>query len=169
MHDHNTAEISTTLDRPVRPGRGRWQRRGRGQQGTTLIELLVAAAVMGIVVLGIASGYLTTTKIAARNDDVAASEAGVSAAVESVGDLAYRPCATLTQIRADVAGVTAPTGFTISVASVRYLAAAGTGFVAGPCTTDRGAQLIALDVTRQRPGAKPVRGEVVLRNPAARP
>ena len=87
--------------RPNRPAR----RRHRGQEGLTLIELLVAIAVMSIGVVGVAYGFSAAIRTGAVEQDQARLEVAsrqLSDLVRSPDGLPYRLCASPSEYTASL-------------------------------------------------------------------
>lgn len=128
-----------------RPGR-------RSEAGTTLIELIVAVAIMGIAFVSILGG-IGTAIIGAdvQRRDATTGLVLASAAEKVVADTTpYRPCATV----ADYAPPPSPTGFTVAVTKVAYWEPAANRFATEApfsCTqvpvADDGLQLLQLTLT----------------------
>ena len=127
----------------------------------------MAIAVVSTLLLGVIGGFLSTTRMSARAGDRATAVAALAQLSEDVPGLPYRRCATLAQIRGDVAALGAPAGTTVAVSAIGYLRADGS--FAATCTpaADRGAQRLSLVVTAG--DAATARGQVVVRDPGARP
>lgn len=148
--------------------------RTRGQGGFSMVEILVAIAVVAVLLMGVIAGFFTTVNASKRAEQRSRGESVLASMGERTQAMTYRPCATLAQMRADVAALPHHPGYVIAVADIAYLGAAPTTANAaqtfGPtCTTDRGAQRITLTVRRDIAGSPTFRGQVVLRDPTAVP
>ena len=154
---HNPTELEIAA--PQRAG---------GQVGSTLIEILVAMAIMAVVMGGILTGYFTTVRVSGVLGQSGATQSAFGTVADKIGNMPYRKCATLTQVNSDLTAMGVPTGFAVSVAQIRYLGTKTSNFVDGPCSTDRGAQLLTVRVAAAAPGAVAVSGQLVIRDPQAR-
>ena len=136
----------------------------RGQSGMSLIEVLLAVVLMSIVVLGIAAGFQTTAKVSGDAGIRAEMQEALNTATDRVATLSYPGCAAAAQITQDAmtAGV-APPGFNVDIVDVTYLVPTG------PCGATTSALKLTVLVTSVNDGQLTARGEVVLRNAAARP
>jgi prepilin-type N-terminal cleavage/methylation domain-containing protein len=121
----------------------------RSEAGTTLIELLVALAIMGIAFVTVIGGIGTAIIGAGTQKQQASTTVVLRTAAEA---LTWQPCAT----PATYQGAAAPppaAGFTISVTKVQQWDRAANVFTADPaCTpaTDAGLELIELTVASTR-------------------
>ena len=146
-------------ERPIR------DRFARSQRGGTLVEVLVAVTILSVLMLGVIGGMTTTVKVSSSTGQLAATRAALEAATDRLSTMPYPGCVPdLTQLTTLVraAGV-APDGFTVDVIAVTYLVPA-----APTCTAATGAQMLSIRLT-QTTGGRRATGDVVLRNPAARP
>lgn len=151
-------------------------RRGRSEAGISLIETLVAVAVLSLSIGGVTAGLLTSIRTSGTNASRSVASTALLAVTEDLKTAPYTPCAT-------VSGLTTAWGgahelddgrsYTVNIVSVKYWRRGVTpgAFEAGTCTTsgatrDGGAQLIALRVTA---GGVTAAGTVVVRDPAAKP
>jgi len=118
----------------------------RGDRGESLLELLVAVAILGVAVAAIIGGV----GVSVLMSDVHRKQATAGAGVRDFGEAienqvmagGYFPCAAPAKYAAP-AGFTTPSGFTSSVASVKYWT--GSAW-AGTCGTDSGLQQLTLQV-----------------------
>lgn len=159
-------------------GGGEFAVRGRGQAGLSLIEALVAVAVLAIAMGGITAGVLVAIRASGDNAARTLAEHALNDITEDLKTAPYAPCASTTKVSTAVAAAANKLDnanrFTVRVDSVRYWRSSATpaAFAAGPCTTspgpnrDSGAQRVLLTVTV---GRVAVHGGVVLRNPGATP
>lgn len=144
-------------------------RSGGGQSGASLLEVLVAVAILSGLGLTLMSGFFTTTLAAGSTDTRSDGQAALSSVIERMTVLPYQPCvsaADLEQAYRASPGAVIPSGFEIHVISVRYLGSSGLSYGAA-CGPDRGAELVRVSVTPTRQGPT-VSDEVVLRDPSAR-
>jgi type II secretory pathway pseudopilin PulG len=124
---------------PVRPP--------ANDQGESLIELIIAIAIMGIAVVAIVSGIVTGILMSDVHRKQATAGAYVRSYAEAVETYAaagnYDSSATPNYTAARV-GFTAPTGFTASVTGVQCWSDSTKVF--SSCSTDVGVQKVTLTV-----------------------
>lgn len=137
----------------------------RTEGGFSLLECVAAIAIVSTLLLGIISGFLTTTTASSRAGDRAAATAALTELAEQLRAIPYRPCSTLAQLRADAAAMRVPPRVQLEFGDIAHLRADGS-FGAACTGGDRGAQRVTLVVST---GAAVVDGEVVRRDPGARP
>ena len=120
----------------------------RSEAGTTLIELLVTIAIMGIAFVGVVGGI--GTAIIGADFQKRGATSGVvltSAAEKIVADTTrYKPCA----LPADYQDATAsPSGFLVAVTEVLFWDGGSRYVPSASCTpsVDKGVQLIRLTLT----------------------
>ncbi|MCC6226646.1 MAG: prepilin-type N-terminal cleavage/methylation domain-containing protein [Microthrixaceae bacterium] len=150
--------------------------RGRGEAGLSLIEVLVAVAVLSLSIGGLTAGMLVSIHTSGDNGGRSLASTGLLAVTEHLKTATYTPCATATALNTAWGGPqTLPDGrsYEVQILSVQYwrLSTTPGRFEAGSCTTsgatrDGGAQLIQLRVTA---AGTTNSGSVVVRNPGARP
>lgn len=117
-----------------------------GDRGESLLELLVAVAILGVAVAAIIGGV----GVSVLMSDVHRKQATAGAGVRDFGEAienqvmagGYFACAAPAKYAAP-AGFTTPAGFTSSVASVKYWT--GSAWAA-TCGTDSGLQQLTLQV-----------------------
>lgn len=137
---------------------------GAGDRGETLLELLIAVAIMGVAVLAIVGGI----GVGVVMSDVHRKQATAGTAVRDFGEAVenqvmaggYVPCAAPAKYAAP-AGFSAPTGFTSSVSAVRYWSS---GAWASTCGTDSGLQQVTVQVASTDGRASEQLAVVVRRN-----
>jgi type II secretory pathway pseudopilin PulG len=140
----------------------------RGDGGETLVELIVAVAILGIAAVAILAGMQLSVKASDIHRKEATGGAHVRSFAEAVQDYVdtgYSLCGTA---KSDYqAAATLPDGYTASVESV--LSWTGTGW--GDCDDGSGTQRLDLKVTS--PGNASRRSEetltVILREPCSAP
>ncbi|MFF0215337.1 type IV pilus modification PilV family protein [Streptomyces vinaceus] len=138
--------MTGTAGRPARAPEGRSQRR-RGEEGETLIEVLVAVVLMGVAFVTIFGGIGTAIISSARQQKVTGADSVVRSAAEKVISAPYVSCAGGYAIPAP------PAGYTVTV-EVEYWD--GVGAFGRPCpTADTGVQKVTLTV--HSTGPHPVR------------
>ncbi|WP_410586545.1 type II secretion system protein [Amycolatopsis sp. lyj-23] len=133
---------------------------GDGDRGETLLELLVAVAILGVAVVAVVGGIGVSVLMSDVHRKEATAGAGVRDFGEAVMAGGYFPCAAPAKY-ASPAGFTVPPGFGSSVASVKYWT--GSAWSA-TCGTDTGLQQVTLQVA-SLDGRASERLEVVLRKP----
>lgn len=123
---------------------------GRSEGGTTLIELVVAVAIMGVAFVAILGGIGSAIIGAAAQRRDATAGVVLTSAAEAIVAAPYLACAALYVPPA------APSGYTVTVTKVAYWQAGSNRFLpveqsaCGPATaspTDDGVQLVTLSVT----------------------
>jgi len=125
---------------------------GRSEQGTTLIELLVAVAIMGIAFVTVVGGIGMAIIGSATQKQKASSGIVLRTAAEAA---TYQPCTTKdSYVTATLPAP--PAGFSVSVRQVSQWDSDTNQFVTDPPScTDTGLQLIELAVTSST-GQRPV-------------
>ncbi|MFB7053487.1 prepilin-type N-terminal cleavage/methylation domain-containing protein [Streptomyces vinaceus] len=132
--------------RPARGPEGRSQRR-RGEEGETLIEVLVAVVLMGVAFVTIFGGIGTAIISSARQQKVTGADSVVRSAAEKVISARYVSCADGYETP------TPPAGYTVTV-EIEYWD--GVGAFGRPCPpADTGVQKVTLTV--HSTGPHPVR------------
>jgi len=139
----------------------------RGEAGFSLLESLIALALLGIAFGGIAAGLLTTMRTSADNQENVAANTALSNVAEQMKAMPYAPCATPADVVSSYS-TRHPSermgGQPVSVAvpTVAYWSTSTRTFAAA-CTaaSDAGSQLVRLEVTV---GGVTARGSVVLGN-----
>jgi prepilin-type N-terminal cleavage/methylation domain-containing protein len=149
----------------ARPCRGRVVRPGRrGQAGFSLLEALVALALLGIAFGGIAAGLLTTMRASTDNQQNVAANTALSNVAQQMKALAPPVCRDATAFRNDWnAGYGTRTmggqPITVVVPAVHNWNTGSRTFTAAtPCQTGS-SQLVRLEVTV---GGVTARGSVVV-------
>jgi type II secretory pathway pseudopilin PulG len=136
-------------------------------EGSTLLEVVIAVAIMGITLPAILGGIGTSILMSGVHRQQAAAGGAVRAYAEAVQNVVaeggYVPCAT-TSSYATPAGFTAPSGYTATVVanSMRYWN--GTAWQT-TCGTDSGIQRLTLEVAGADTRAGSERLIIVVRKP----
>ncbi len=125
----------------------RSRRRVRDERGETLVELIVAVAVLGIAAVAILGGMMLSVKSSDVGRKYATSGAYVRSFAEAIQNSiddsgGYKSCGTAQAAYAGVAVPNLPAGYTKTVVSVQ----SWTGTAWGSCTAD-GIQRVNLRVT----------------------
>ena len=120
---------------------------GRDERGETLVEIVVAVAILGLAATVLVGALGTVTSASSLHRHQATAETAVRTYAEAVRAVGYRDCrAPLTYAAADV-GFAVPAGFATSVPQVSYWDGAG---FAAPCppvgATGPQLQLVTLEV-----------------------
>ncbi|HEU5270481.1 MAG TPA: type II secretion system protein [Jatrophihabitans sp.] len=118
------------------------------ERGETLIELLVALAILGIALVAVIGAFGASIAMS----DVHRKQASAGAAVRNyaeqvayyVADTGYTACAAPSAYAAGTVGYTAPAGYTASPLSVRYWS--GSAWSAS-CGSDTGLQQLTVSVS----------------------
>jgi prepilin-type N-terminal cleavage/methylation domain-containing protein len=108
--------------------------------GATLIELVMAVAILGIAFSALLGGMFTFTYAAASHSRQASGAEYIREYAEAVAGATYQSCATTYA----PTGFTTPTGWTLGVPVVNYWNA--TTFVA-TCSSDLGLQRVHLSLS----------------------
>ena len=111
----------------------------RGEQGTTMVELLVAVAILGVAFVSILGGMATSITASDIHRKQADGLALVTRNAEAVKAAPYVACA---GPAAYEAALSVASGYSVSVTAVAFLD--GAGFVT-TCTTDPGIQRVSLE------------------------
>lgn len=121
-----------------------WPRRRRGNSGLTLIELVVAVAIMGIAFVTIVTGMLTSIFTSDIHRRQATTDVVLKGLSEKAQSAAYHDCTTSP---ASDYGLNA-TGYSVQV-SVAYGDSTSSSFYTPPppCSTDNGLQRLTITVT----------------------
>ncbi|WP_328314361.1 type II secretion system protein [Streptomyces sp. NBC_00442] len=134
--------MSGPAQRPRRPHRLR-----RGEEGETLVEVLVAVVLMGVAFVTILGGIGTAIISSVAQQKVTGADSVIRSAAEKVVADPYVSCATT------YATPTPPAGYTVTV-TIEYWD--GAGAFGRPCpAVDTGVQKVTLTVHRS--GPHPVR------------
>ncbi|HYS38718.1 MAG TPA: type II secretion system protein [Pseudonocardiaceae bacterium] len=116
-------------------------------RGETLLEVLIAVVIMGIAIVAIIGGLVTSVLLSDVHRKQATAGAAVRDYAETIEKYAaagnYVPCATAASYAAGSVGFTKPTGYTPAVNAVAYWN--GSGWVSG-CGTDLGLQQLKVQV-----------------------
>lgn len=119
----------------------------RADEGTTLVEVLAAVALIGIAFLTILGGMMTSAVGSDIHRKATTADNELRALAEHVHAADYVACA---GPAAYASGFTAPAGYTAHVTAVRYWVSSAsdpdTGSFSGTCGTDAGSQLVSLRV-----------------------
>ena len=115
--------------------------------GETLIELLMAIAIMGIVAVSLVGGVTTSIIISGIHRNQGTAGAAVRSYAESIVKYvsagSYVDCATTSSYVPATVGYTVPTGFTVPAYTIQYW----TGSAWGACQSpDSGIQQVTLTV-----------------------
>ncbi len=116
----------------------RW--RDGSDSGLTLVEVLLAVSILGVGVLVLVGGMMTSIKVSGQGRVAAEGQAGLRAYAESVSSAAYVDCAGSYASP----GFTPPSGWVASAPAVTYWN--GSSFANG-CGPDLGLQRVALTLT----------------------
>jgi prepilin-type N-terminal cleavage/methylation domain-containing protein len=119
----------------------------RHEAGLTLVEVLLAIAILGIGVVVIVGGMMTSIKVSAQGRQSAESQTTLRGYAEAVAGASYVDCAVATSYSTTVIGYTAPTGYVPTLAVSYWTASGASGSFGGTCTADSGLQRLVLTVT----------------------
>lgn len=117
-------------------------------RGETLIELLVALAILGIALVAIIGAFGASITMSDVHRKQASAGAGVRNYAELVTNYVagtgYSPCAAAGAYAAGTVGYTAPTGYSAAPVSIKYWT--GSAWSAS-CASDTGLQQLTLAVS----------------------
>jgi type II secretory pathway pseudopilin PulG len=115
--------------------------------GETLLELVVAIAILGVVVVAVGSGVALGVRVSSMHRSQTTSGAYVRSYAEaidhSVAVSSWAGCAATPATYQNPSGFSVPSGYAASVTSVTYWN--GSAF-AGTCGSDKGLQQLRLTV-----------------------
>ena len=146
----------------------------RGEDGMSLAEVLVAVAILGVAVAVIVGGLAQATSSADRQRKHATADTALKSFAEHIklrlttGAYVQCPATTVSSYQS-LPGWTAPTGYTVTVESVKYwngsaFADACPAAVAPSTERDQGAQLLKLSAVSSDSRAKES-VEIVVKRP----
>ena len=142
--------------------------RARGEQGDTLVEVLITIAILGIAFVGILAGLGTAIRLSGIHRGQANADVVVVSAADSVKAQSYVACPSVTTSSyTPTSGVTLPTGWSASnVTIVSVQKWNGTTFQASCPATDQGLQRITVKATSPDNGGSSEQVDVIKRNPS---
>jgi prepilin-type N-terminal cleavage/methylation domain-containing protein len=114
--------------------------RSRRDDGFTLVEVIVAVALMALAFVAILGGMAMFAKAQRAQSVRADLDAKVRTAAESVLTATYVPCASSY-------AVTVPAGYTATTSVSMWDGKLPAGFVTGAPCTDNGLQRVAITIT----------------------
>lgn len=116
-------------------------------RGETLLELLIALAIMAIAVVAVVGGLVTSIAVSDIHRKQSTAGAAVRDYAENVekhvAGAGYAACAAPSAYSPGAVGFTVPSGYTATAVSVRYWS--GAAWTAGPCA-DVGLQELTVQV-----------------------
>ena len=125
----------------------------RSQTGATLVEVLIALALVGILVLALASGMLTLIKTSSETTKQQQVELALGSFTESLKSGPYTKCAALvagSPYPNTTAWVPPQSSMTASLVKIEYWDKSSTSFVAAcPASGDQGTQRLTVQVDFQ--------------------
>ena len=125
----------------------------RSQTGATLVEVLIALALVGILVLALASGMLTLLKTSTETTKQQQVELALGSFTESLKSGPYTKCAALvagSPYPNTAAWVPPQSSMTASLVKIEYWDKSSTSFVAAcPASGDQGTQRLTVQVDFQ--------------------
>ncbi len=116
------------------------RQRDGSDAGLTLVEVLLAVSILGVGVLVLVGGMMTSIKVSGQGQVAAEGQTALRAYAEAVSAADYVDCAG----SYPSPGFTAPSGWVASAPAVTYWD--GSTFTAA-CGTDLGLQRVALTIT----------------------
>ncbi len=122
------------------------KRRSQSERGDTLLELIVAIAILGVCVVAIGSGIVLSVKMSAIHRAQATAQQFLHNYAEALqSPSAYIPCNGCTSPPDYVSPLPPPDGFETPIEAVSYWG--GTSFSTSYPSTDPGLQQVALTLT----------------------
>jgi prepilin-type N-terminal cleavage/methylation domain-containing protein len=127
---------------PLAVARARLSAVGRREHGFTLVEMLLAVSILGVGVLTVVSGMMTSIRTSDLQRHSAEAQTAIRAYAEAVAGATYQDCAT-----SYAGGFGAPSGFSLSQTVTYWVPSGSSGSFAGACPSpDQGLQRITLTV-----------------------
>ncbi len=125
----------------------------RSQTGATLVEVLIALALVGILVLALASGMLTLIKTSSETTKQQQIELALGSFTESLKSGPYTKCAVLvpgSQYPNTTPWIPPQPSMSASLVKIEYWDKSSTSFVAAcPASGDQGTQRLTVQVDFQ--------------------
>jgi Tfp pilus assembly protein PilE len=147
--------------------RRRWAGRVTSERGDTLVEILIAVAILGIAFAGILAGLATAISLSGRQRGQANADIVLVSSADSVKNQAYVSCPTVSvSSYSATSGVTLPAGWAVSNLTITALKSwNGTAWSTTCPATDKNVQLVT--ITASAPDGKSSESvEVVKRRPS---
>jgi type II secretory pathway pseudopilin PulG len=110
--------------------------------GVTLVELILTVAIMGIAIVTIVGGAMTSILDSDYNHKQADAANVLQAYADSVAALVYQPCSA-----AYAPAYTPPTGYTVAIAGTEYWDTATSAFISTCPASDYGLERLTLQVS----------------------
>lgn len=137
---------------------------GRGERGSTLVEVLIATMILSVLLLGIMAGISSTATISQANGQGARARVALATATDRLATIAFPGCVTPAALTASLPTmITIPAGYTVTVSSVESLPDRSAA-----CTPSTSMLLLKVVMEHASPSSK-VSGEIVLRDRNAKP
>jgi hypothetical protein len=147
--------------------RRRWAERLTSERGDTLVEILIAVAILGIAFAGILAGLATAISLSGRQRGQASADIVLVSSADSVKNQAYVSCPTVSASSySATSGVTLPAGWAASNLTITaFKSWNGTTWSATCPATDKNVQLVT--ITASAPDGKSSESvDVVKRRPS---
>ncbi len=140
-------------------------REGSGDEGETLVELLVSIALLGIASIAIMASITMGLKASALSAGLAQNQNLLRNWAEVLNATPYIDCATASSYGVPI-GMDVPANVDLVVTEVAYWDEGTSGFI-GSCSTDEGAQRLTLQTTVESGTNQPSVNElkIVIRKP----
>jgi len=139
--------------------------RARGEQGDTLVEVLITIAILGIAFAGILAGLATAIRMSSIHRGQANADVVLVSSADAVKSQAYVACPSVTTSSySPTSGVTLPSGWSasnITITSVQKWN--GTSFQASCPATDQGLELVTIKATSPDNGGSSEQVDVIKR------
>jgi type II secretory pathway pseudopilin PulG len=140
-------------------------REGSGDEGETLVELLVSIALLGIASIAIMASITMGLKASALSAGLAQNQNLLRNWAEVLNATPYIDCATASSYGVPI-GMNVPSNVDLVVTEVAYWDEGTSSFI-GSCSTDEGAQRLTLQTTVESGTNQPSVNElkIVIRKP----
>lgn len=154
--------LYTRLD-PSPRCRPRPRARRLNQVGSSLVEVMVAVAIISILLLGVMAGITTSASVSQSTGQAVKTRAALATVTDRVATMPYPGCGDAAAMDAAMHGaITIPDGYDAEVVAVDNL------LPAGGCTADTSVRLLTVRIDHAG-SSTTLEGEVVVRDRAARP
>ena len=135
----------------------------RVQRGSSLVEVMIAVAIVSILLLGVMAGMSTSATVSRSTGQAVKTRAALATVTDRIATMAYPGCGDAAAMDAAVhAAIAIPDGYDAEVTGVENL------LPTGGCSSDTSVRLLRVRVDHPA-SSNTLTGEVVVRDRAARP